>query len=655
MQSRLDPVILLLAILLVISSKSLCINDDEIIIIGGEKNYPPFEYLDEDGEYRGFNVDLMKALSLEVGVEIKLVPMDWVDAHVALQNGSIDAIQGMNYNDARLAMYDFSNEYLKNSLVCFVRKDETKILGVDSLIGRRVAVQRSDFAAYALADKGEIEVVFFSDLDIAFEKLIKGEVDAVVGNKLTGLYIIQKNRSVDLIKTVGNDISFTSYGMAFKKGNNQLMNEFNQALESLKKKGTYYNIYEKWFGKEIKPAWKGLLNLLYILLFIIIIVILINLFFIRINSILKKEVELRTINLNEANEELNKKQQIIKESNRYKEQILNGIGNGLITFDKEGIITTLNKSCENLLNINSEEFIGMRYDEVDLERYIHINHLKECLRYEKQFNIEEKRYYQGNKENILSYILRPLFDLNNENIGAVVTFNDITEISILRRKLAENDKMNSLGTLISGISHEIRNPLTSIKAYIDLLPKKYDNIEFRKKITTEIPTEIERLNELLTDLIDYSRPKKFKKENFDLIHLVNQTIDIFISEMESQGIDINYLIEDEVILYGDKQQIKQIIVNILKNSMEAVNFNGKIVIDVEDTEEQAILSILDNGQGIMEEDLNNILNPFFTTKDNGTGLGLALCYQYAKDNNTNIKINSKYGEWTKIDLVFTKS
>ena len=655
MQSRLNLVILLLAILLVISSKSLCINEDEIIIIGGEKNYPPFEYLDEDGEYRGFNVDLMKALSLEVGIEIKLVPMDWVDAHVALQNGSIDAIQGMNYNDARLAMYDFSNEYLKNSLVCFVRKDETKILGVDSLIGRRVAVQRSDFAAYALADKGEIEVVFFSDLDIAFEKLIKGEVEAVVGNKLTGLYIIQKNRSVDLIKTVGNDISFTSYGMAFKKGNNQLMNEFNQALESLKKKGTYYNIYEKWFGKEIKPAWKGLLNLLYILLFIIIIAILINLFFIRINSILKKEVELRTINLNEANEELNKKQQIIKESNRYKEQILNGIGNGLITFDKDGVITTLNKSCENLLNINSEEFIGMRYDEVDLERYIHINHLKECLRYEKQFNIEEKRYYQGNKENILSYILRPLFDLNNENIGAVVTFNDITEISILRRKLAENDKMNSLGTLISGISHEIRNPLTSIKAYIDLLPKKYDNIEFRKKITTEIPTEIERLNELLTDLIDYSRPKKFKKENFDLIHLVNQTIDIFISEMENQGIDINYLIEDEVILYGDKQQIKQIIVNILKNSMEAVNFNGKIVIDVEDTEEQANLSLLDNGQWIMEEDLNNILNPFFTTKDNGTGLGLALCYQYAKDNNTNIKINSKYGEWTKIDLVFTKS
>lgn len=655
MRDRLISIASLLIILLFISSNSYCIDIDKIITIGGEKNYPPFEYLDSDGEYRGFNVDLMKALALEMGVEIKLVPMDWVDAHVSLQNGSIDAIQGMNYNDTRLAMYDFSNEYLKNSLVCFVRKDESQILGIDSLKERRVAVQRSDFAAYALADRGEIEVVFFSDLDIAFEKLIKNEVDAVVGNKLTGLYILQKNRSIDSIKIVGNDISFTSYGMAFKKGNKELMNDFNQGLENLKKKGTYYNIYEKWFGKEIKPAWKDLLNTLYILSLIIFIAILINLFFIRINSILKKEVEVRTVDLKIVNDELKQNQQIIKESDKYKEQILNGIGNGLITFDKNGVITTLNKSCESLLNINSEEFIGMRYDEVGLENYINVDHLRECLKFEKQFSFQEKRYYKDNKENILSYILKPLFDLNNENIGAVITFNDITEISMLRKRLAENDKMNSLGTLISRMSHEIRNPLTSIKAYIDLLPIKYENVEFRKKITTEIPTEIERLNGLLTDLIDYSKPKKLKKENFDIVQLVNQIIDIFASEIESKGIDINYLDKSQKFLYADMQQIKQIIINILRNSIDAIKGDGVIRIDMEDRQEEIILSILDNGRGIADDDFNNIFDPFFTTKDNGTGLGLAICYQYAKENNANINIDSKYGEWTKVELIFMKS
>nr|WP_246565793.1 ATP-binding protein [Tissierella carlieri] len=364
---------------------------------------------------------------------------------------------------------------------------------------------------------------------------------------------------------------------------------------------------------------------------------------------------MRTVDLKIVNDELKQNQQIIKESDKYKEQILNGIGNGLITFDKNGVITTLNKSCENLLNINSEEFIGMRYDEVGLENYINVDHLRECLKFEKQFSFQEKRYYKDNKENILSYILKPLFDLNNENIGAVITFNDITEISMLRKRLAENDKMNSLGTLISRMSHEIRNPLTSIKAYIDLLPIKYDNVEFRKKITTEIPTEIERLNGLLTDLIDYSKPKKLKKENFDIVQLVNQIINIFASEIESKGIDINYLDKSQKFLYADMQQIKQIIINILRNSIDAIKGDGVIRIDMEDTQEEIILSILDNGRGIADDDFNNIFDPFFTTKDNGTGLGLAICYQYAKENNTNINIDSKYGEWTKVELIFMKS
>jgi len=634
------------------SSNSYCTKPEDVIIIGGEKNYPPFEYIDEEGEFRGFNVDLMKALALQIGIDIKLVPMDWVDAHISLQNGEIDAIQGMNYNDARFTMYDFSEEYLKNSLVCFVRKDDTEVLGLNSLTGKRAAVQRSDFAAYALADQGEIEVVFFSNLDDAFEKLIENEVDAVVGNKLTGLYIIQKKKIEDQLKIVGNDISFTSYGMAFKKGNTLLINEFNTALESLKKNGIYYNIYEKWFGKEILPAWKQQLKVFYTLLVIIIAVILLNLLFIRMNNILKMEVEKRTIDLKYVNLELKRNQRIIKESDRYKEQILNGIGNGLITFDKNGYIITVNKSCENLLNINGRDYAGRKYDETDLGSFVNIHQLEECLLEEKQFILQEKKYIKDGKENILSYILKPLFDLNNHNIGAVVTINDITEITSLRKRLAESDKMNSLGKLISGISHEIRNPLTSIKTYIDLLPKKYDNTEFRDKITKELPNEIERLNELLTDLINYSKPKKFKIEKFDLRLLVNQTLDIFRSQMDKQEIKVNYLEEQKIQIVGDKQQIKQIIVNVLKNSIDAIMVSGEIVLELKKDNDHVVLSIIDDGIGIEEEDIDRIFDPFYTNKDNGTGLGLALCYQYARDNDIDIQVTSSPGEWTKVELIF---
>src|SRR5690606_27170049 len=106
------------------------------------------------------------------------------------------------------------------------------------------------------ADIGEIEVVFFSDLNEAFESLLKKEVDAVLGNKLTGQYTLRNMRNGDKVKIVGNEVNFTSYGMAFRKGNDELVKEFNEALKNLKRQGTYNKIYEKWFGQDLNPNRK---------------------------------------------------------------------------------------------------------------------------------------------------------------------------------------------------------------------------------------------------------------------------------------------------------------------------------------------------------------------------------------------------------------
>lgn len=650
---KIRTVVFVLIFVFFFSTVSYCASNENFLIIGGETNYPPFEFIDEDGEYRGFNVDLMKALSLEMGVEIKLIPMDWVDAHISLQNGTIDAIQGMNYNEARQAIYDFSDEYLKNSLACFVRKDESQIFGIDNLKGRRVAVQRSDFAAYVLADIGEIEVVFFSNLDEAFDNLLNNEVDAVLGNKLTGQHTIKENRHEKKIKIVGNEMNFTSYGMAFKKGNEALAEEFNKALRNLKKQGTYNKIYEKWFGEDLKPSWQYLWYIIYIISIVTIVILGIVVLVVRINNALKKEVEQRTADLTLANQKLMQSKQTIKESNKYKEQILNGIGNGLITFDNNGVITTMNKSCENLLYIKSEDFIDKHIKKVDLSKYFDTDIIIECIKSQKHFNYQEKKFIRNNKEVTLSYILRPLYNLDNENIGAVMTFNDITELNLLKKRLAEKDKMNSLGIVVSGISHEIRNPLTTIKTYIDLLPLKYDNKEFREKITTQVPAEISRLNDLLSDLINFSKPRKLKKENFDLVQLVNHVIDIFAAEMNKKNISFNYVDQTEKLLYADKQQIMQILINILLNSIEAIEESGAINIDLNESQDNIVLSILDNGAGIDKDNINNLFNPFFTTKCNGTGLGLAISYQYAKDNNANINITSEPGICTKVELVFS--
>lgn len=298
------------------------INQVNQLIIAGDKNYPPYEFVDVDGSYRGFNVDLMMALALEMGIDIKFMPMDWVEAHMSLQDGSIDAIQGMNYNEERKRIYDFSNEYLKNSLAIFVSKD-SNIVSAEGLKGHSVAVQRSDSAAYVLADMGEIEVVFFSDMSEAFDNLKNNQVDAVLGNKLTAQYMIQKGRLVEDVKIIGGEINYTSYGMAFKKGNKELVEEFNKALESLKKNGTYNKIYEKWFGKEIKPVFDELLRVTYFISFFMIFILIVAVFYYRLNTMLKEKIDLRTEQLRSVNEELAWQHYTINESNRFKEQIIN--------------------------------------------------------------------------------------------------------------------------------------------------------------------------------------------------------------------------------------------------------------------------------------------------------------------------------------------
>ncbi|NLX62696.1 MAG: transporter substrate-binding domain-containing protein [Tissierellia bacterium] len=646
------PIAILIMFMITITNSCIVFSmtNTDPLIIGMEANNPPFEFIDEEGEYRGFNIDIIKALSLEMEVDIVLKPMDWVDVHVALQNGEIDAILGMNFNENRKELYEFSDEYLVHSLALFVNENNNSIFDIENLKGCRVAVQRSDFAAYVLADIGEIELVFFSDLYVAFKALMNNKVDAVFGNKLTGKYLIRHNEDIKNVKIVGNEYNFSSYGLALRKGNTQLAQEFNMALKEIKQKGIYNKIYSKWFGKDLESSYLRLLKIITIfsIIFFGIIIIVV-----KINNSLKKQVERRTLELRKANAKLLKQKQLIKESNIFKEQILNGIANGLITFDKNKVITAINKSCEKILDINSKDWIGKNIESTYLNKYFNVDIIKECIDTGMKFDYLESKFVKDDREVTLSYILRPMFNMKDERIGAVMTFHDITELSILREKVAEREKMNTINMLISGISHEIRNPLTTIKTYIDLLPYKYDNEEFRNKITRQVPLEISRLNELLTDLINLTKPKKLKKEKFNLIDLVNYVLDIFSIKLEKANISYNYLDKDkEILVYGNKQQILQIIMNLILNSIEAIEENGKIVLKINRLNNKYILRIIDNGQGIEEKHMKKILDPFFSTKKSGTGLGLTMCYRYAKENNIQLKIISEYGKGTEVELTF---
>lgn len=645
-------IILILTSYILLFSNTVYANSNNILRVAGDRYYPPYEYLDEDGSYKGFNVDLSTALGIEMKRDVKFIPMEWLAAHAALLNDEVDIIQGMNFNSQRKEIYDFSTPYVLNASIVFSKNENEQIMELGDLKGKIVAVQRSDFTSYILAEQGGIEIKFVPDLQIAFKELIEDKVDAVFGNKLTGIYIINKLNLEELIIPIGDDINQMDYGIAVKKGNEQLLKEVNEALLNLKKNGTYSKIYEKWFGEyedRTEDQRKIISSIFLIATFSIVYSIAVHIW----NKSLKSQVSKRTAELDKANQEIIQSRNLVIENNNFKEQIMDSLAIGLITFNRSGQITAFNTKATQIFSFNKEEVLNKSFQEVGLSKYFNTEHIDVCREFGKSVVVNTTVFQIGDSKYNYNYLISPLKTIDNkDSVGGVITFRDITDESEMRARLEEQSKMKSLGRVVAGIAHEIRNPLTSIKTYLDMLPEKYEDKRFRDKMLSQAPKEINRLNSLLKDLIDYSKPPKAVIEVFFLEDVINDAINIAENSCTNKDIVIRFNMDQRIILLNEKDKLKQVLINVLLNSVESILANGNIDIVAYGDNEYAHISIIDNGKGIDEDSKDKIFEPFYTTKGNGTGLGLALCYQYLNEMQGDISIynNETQGAVTNISV-----
>lgn len=293
------------------SNMNLKPNKRLIIYVAGDESHPPYEYIDEKGNYKGFSVDIMNAIALEKGFDVEFVPMKWDSTIKALENKEVDVIQGMSKTKEREERFLFSDSIAANSQVIFVADDTNCIAGIDDLSGLKVSVQQGDVNYEILENIPDIVLLEKSTQQEALISLLKGESDAFVGNKLTGFYYLQKMKESGKAKIVGEPLVTTEYSLVTNKGNEQLARMLNDGIKIIKKKGTYEKIYSKWFGEEILDK-KGLIKSYSKEIAIISIIILV--FFANLtmwNNKLKKEVANRTKELQKTNKDLLIKQQEI--------------------------------------------------------------------------------------------------------------------------------------------------------------------------------------------------------------------------------------------------------------------------------------------------------------------------------------------------------
>lgn len=261
--------------------------------------------------------------------------------------------------------------------------------------------------------------------------------------------------------------------------------------------------------------------------------------------------------------------------------------------------------------------------------------------------LSEKRYYEVDHA---SY-----FDQEMQDQVKVNLIKDVTDVVLLQEQMKQKDKMAAVGQLAAGIAHEIRNPLAGISGSIELLSQDKSDPD-EQKLMRIILREIDRLNNLITEFLDYSKPDKSPDQAVDLSFILDEVAQNIKNHPElSKNLKMNLNISKSIVL-GFSDKLKQGFLNIVMNAVQAMKDQPEpqLGISTEQTAQNVIVRIKDNGSGMSETVKNRIFEPFFTTKSKGTGLGMAITHKVFDSHHAQIEIDSQVGVGTEFKIIFAK-
>ena len=296
--------------------------------------------------------------------------------------------------------------------------------------------------------------------------------------------------------------------------------------------------------------------------------------------------------------------------------ILANINSGLMLINAEGRIRSFNKAAEHVTGFTFYDLYDRdvrdffpNFDLFDLAGF------NQILRGQAEFQ------YQTGKNLTLGYSTTQVTDAENRDLGLLVIFQDLTETIELDRRLRRADQQAAVGRLASGMAHEIRNPLAAISGSVQLLLEGADLCADDRRLMQIVVNEADRLSQLLTDFLSFAKPTKPQQSSFDIAELCDQVADMLRVDRRFESIDILREYEPGVLIWADRKQLQQVLLDLSINAAEAMNGVGQLIIGFNSA--TSTLIVEDSGAGIDAAIVPRIFEPFFTTKQTGTGLGLA--------------------------------
>jgi two-component system, NtrC family, sensor histidine kinase PilS len=326
------------------------------------------------------------------------------------------------------------------------------------------------------------------------------------------------------------------------------------------------------------------------------------------------------------------------------ENIIQSISGGLITTSLDGRVTLMNRAARKLLECG-DELMGKSVNELFLDPLPSVG----SSRAHGEVRFQPANGFRKTFRVIVSTLTVP----GREDEGFVYTFDDLTEIRRLEREVRMQDRLAAVGRLAAAIAHEIRNPLTSIAGSVSMLSTATEMTDEQRQLLQIVTRESERLNNIITDFLAYSRGKQYRFEKADLVPLLEDTLTLLEHRLvaENTGIHIerNFKVQQAFVL-ADGDKVKQVFWNFCQNAVRAMKDGGKLTVTLEPSGDDWQVNFADTGLGMSPQQTEKIFEPFQSGFDGGTGLGLAIVYQIVQAHEGKVWARSRLAEGTTFVL-----